>query len=96
MSALSWQVKFPACLTAQQRATLHAAAEESGIPHQSSGSDAERRITLGGPGQAEVWSYLPQLSPFTSASAREHELALQQAQSMWVEGSPCGSETDLH
>ena len=51
------QVTFPACLTAQQRAALHAAAEESGLPHQSSGTAAERRIAVGG-GDTEVSNLL--------------------------------------
>lgn len=77
MRVLSWQVTFPACLTAQQRAALHAAAEENEVPHQSSGTDSERHITIGHMGQAEVrkfvssrqtsaWNVLP--LPLTSSN----------------------------
>ena len=40
-------VLLPPTLTARQRAAVHQAAEEAGLPHESSGDGNERRLTVG-------------------------------------------------
>ena len=48
------QLHLPASLTPLQRAVIHEAAEEHGIPHSSSGQDSTRHITLGDEQAKEV------------------------------------------
>lgn len=48
------QLLFPPLLTARQRAAIHAAGEQSGLPHVSAGEGAERRISLGPAGGTVV------------------------------------------
>lgn len=41
-------VVLPPSLTPRQRAAVHQAAEEAGIPHESIGEGGERRLAVGG------------------------------------------------
>lgn len=43
--------RLPACVTAKQRAILHALAEQHGIQHSSVGDGEARQLLLGDPQQ---------------------------------------------
>ena len=79
------QLELPACLTARQRAVLHALAEQHGLGHGSSGEGGARRLTLG-PAAAPAAPLPPGLAEATAVS--DEQLAALLRQHLGIDAAP--------